>query len=782
MDMRLLFTLLFSGCLGISAQAQNSLSIGQWRSHLPYNLGRVVTQSAEKIYFATEWSIVTVDKVDESVDFVSKVDGLSNVGIQLIRYNPGSETLIVVYTNSVIDLVKPDGVFTMNQIRNFDNLVGEKTIYDIFIENDSTALLGTSYGVSRINTNRNEFAFTTFTGIPVRGVHRYNEQIYLATDEGLYRAGTNNINLADFSQWEYLDQNEGFPLDYSSRHLASYQGNLYADINDTVFVISEQPLQKFQYEEGYEVAYLSAEGNHFLIGLNCISGCSGPRVKYVDANGQEGFIAQSCVGRPVNAVEDEQGRIWFGDGFRGYRRVNQLDDENCTVRNYNSPYSEDNREFAIYDNQLWMVAGGVNQTFSNRFLDHGFASFIDGRWSIYNRFTRDELKGPLKDDPSDDMLDFLTITVHPDNGIVYAGSFYEGLIEFDGETMIQYDENNSTLGNAVGDASRTRISGLAFDEENNLWVSNHSAERPLSVLKADGTWQSFAPSCRQEEIHQLEVDQNGFKWMVVNNSVAGVILFDEGELDNPSDDRCRTFTANNSNLPTNNTNCLTVDLEGDVWVGTTEGVVIFECGANAFDNICQGTRRIVEQDGFGAFLLETEEVQTIAVDGANRKWIGTQNGVFVLSPSGDEQIAHFTEANSPLFDNNIIDIEVNPQNGEVFIGTDKGVISYLGEAIEGGQVNNSTIEIYPNPVRPEYQGTIAIRGLARDANVKITDIHGRLVFETTALGGQAIWDGFDYNGRRADSGVYLVFSTSNARFTGFTAKPSAAVGKILFVK
>jgi hypothetical protein len=446
------------------------------------------------------------------------------------------------------------------------------------------------------------------------------------------------------------------------------------------------------------------------------------------------------------------------------------------------PYSEDNREFAIYDNQLWMVAGGVNQTFSNRFLDHGFASFIDGRWSIYNRFTRDELKGPLKDDPSDDMLDFLTITVHPDNGIVYAGSFYEGLIEFDGETMIQYDENNSTLGNAVGDASRTRISGLAFDEENNLWVSNHSAERPLSVLKADGTWQSFAPSCRQEEIHQLEVDQNGFKWIVVNNSVAGVILFDEGELDNPSDDRCRTFTANNSNLPTNNTNCLTVDLEGDVWVGTTEGVVIFECGANAFDNICQGTRRIVEQDGFGAFLLETEEVQTIAVDGANRKWIGTQNGVFVLSPSGDEQIAHFTEANSPLFDNNIIDIEVNPQNGEVFIGTDKGVISYLGEAIEGGQVNNSTIEIYPNPVRPEYQGTIAIRGLARDANVKITDIHGRLVFETTALGGQAIWDGFDYNGRRADSGVYLVFSTSNARFTGFTAKPSAAVGKILFVK
>ncbi len=780
--MRYLYTLIFTLII-IDGSAQNQLSIGQWRSHLPYNLGRVVTQSSDKIFFATEWSIVSVDKVDESVDFLSKVEGLSNVGIQLAKYNPGSQTLIIVYTNTVIDLVKPDGIITMNQIRNFNNIVGEKSINDIFIESDSTILLAASYGVSRINTNRNEFEFTTFTGIPARAIYRFEDFIYAGTDEGIYRAETNNINLEDFGQWDFLDQNEGFPLDYSCRNLVSYKGEMYADINDTVFVINQNPLRKIHHEAGHDIVYLSAEGENFIIGLNCIdNSCSGPRVMYIDKDGQKGFFNQGCVGLPVNAIEDEQGRIWFGDGFRGYRRVNNLTDEICTVRNYNSPYSENNREFAIYNNQLWMVAGGVNQTFSNRFLDHGFASLIDGQWNIYNRWTREELRGPLRDDPIDDMLDFLTITIHPDNGKVYAGSFYEGLIEFDGETMVQYDENNSSLGNAVGDPLRTRISGLAFDEDNNLWISNHSADRPLSVLKADGTWQNFAPSCRQEEIHQLGVDRNGFKWIISGNSVAGVLVFDEGEMDDPSDDRCRTFTSSNSNLPTNNTNCLSIDLEGDVWVGTTEGVVIFECGSNAFENICQGTRRIVEQDGFGAFLLETEEVQTIAVDGANRKWIGTKNGVFVLSPNGDEQIAHFTENNSPLFDNNIIDIAINPQNGEVFIGTDKGVLSLQGEAIEGRQVNNNTVEIYPNPIRPEYSGPIAIRGLARDANVKITDIHGRLVFETTALGGQAIWDGFDYNGRRADSGVYLIFSTSNARFTGFTAKPSAAVGKILFVK
>ncbi len=761
---------------------QNSLSIGQWRSHLPYNVGRVVAQSSEKVYFATSWSVVSLDKIDESVAFLSTVEGLSNTGIQLIEYNPGNETLIIVYTNSVIDLVKPNGIITMNQIRNFDNITGEKTIFDISIENDSTVLLAASYGVSRININRNEFDFSTFMPIPVRAVHLFNDQIYAATDEGIYRVKADNVNPADFGQWEFLDAGLGFPLDYSSHNLTTYQGDLYADINDTVFIVNRLPLQKFHHEEGHDVAYLSATGKNLLIGLNCLRGCNGPKVFYTTEQGQQGYIDSGCVGQPINAVEDEQGRIWFGDGFRGYRRINNPGDEFCSVRDFNSPYSANSREFAFYNNQLWMAAGGVNQTFSNRFLDHGFASFIDGRWTIYNRLTRDELKGRLLNDPVDDLLDFLTIAIHPGNGTVYAGSFYEGLIEFDGENINQYDDNNSTLSNAIGDPLRTRVSGLAFDEDNNLWVSNHSADRPLSVLKSDGEWQSFAPSCRQEEIHQLAVDKNGYKWIISDNSVSGVLVFDEGEMDDPSDDRCRTFSANNSELPTNNTNCLAIDLDGDVWVGTSEGVVIFECGANAFENICRGTRRIVEQDGFGAFLLETEEVQTIAVDGANRKWVGTQNGVFVLSPNGEEQIAHFTQDNSPLFDNNIIDIAINPLTGEAFIGTDKGVISYKGQAVEGGQVNSSTIEIYPNPVRPEYQGPIAIRGLARDANVKITDIHGRLVFETAALGGQAIWDGFDYNGRRADSGVYLIFSTSNARFTGFTAKPSTAVGKILFVK
>ena len=200
-------------------------------------------------------------------------------------------------------------------------------------------------------------------------------------------------------------------------------------------------------------------------------------------------------------------------------------------------------------------------------------------------------------------------------------------------------------------------------------------------------------------------------------------------------------------MPINNVNSLAVDLDGDVWVGTNQGVVVFECGSNVFDPNCQGSKRIVQVDGFNAYLLETEIVTAIAVDGANRKWFGTKNGVFVQSPTGEEQIAFFDKDNSPLFDNTITDIAIDQINGEVFIGTANGLISLRYDATKGEVVNSKSVYAFPNPVRPDYDGPIAIKGLARDADVKITDINGQRVYETKALGGQAIWDGKDYNGK-----------------------------------
>ena len=145
----------------------------------------------------------------------------------------------------------------------------------------------------------------------------------------------------------------------------------------------------------------------------------------------------------------------------------------------------------------------------------------------------------------------------------------------------------------------------------------------------------------------------------------------------------------------------------------------------------------------------------MAVDGANRKWIGTKNGLWLISPDGDKIIYRFTVDNSPLLNNDVKRIAVDPTTGEVFISTLSGICSFRSTATEGS-TSNSNVLVFPNPVPPGYGGTIAIHGLVDNALVKIAELNGRLVYQTRALGGQAIWDGRNYKGEKTASGVYLV--------------------------
>lgn len=746
----------------------NDLKIGQWKAHLPYHAGNWVTQSETTVYYASTFSLFTIEKEDFAVDFISTVDGLSDVGINIIKYNPNSEALLVIYDNSNIDLLKPDGIVNFNDIQTNTSIVGDRTVYDIFFEENS-AFLSTGFGIVKLNLDREEFEFTTFTGVPVLGISIFEGNIYAATDEGVYRA-TNDpaINLADFSNWQLLDIADGFPPVYSSSAIATHHNSLYLDINGALFRYQNNELTAIYEEEGFEVNFLSA-GNEFLIaGLACQNNCRG-KVLFFKADNSFIESGSRCIDRPQYAVEAQSGRIWYADQFRGIRYAEQAS-ETCKVLDFDSPGSHNSSEILLANDKVYIASGGVasNQTALNR-VDGLFVR-ENNQWSVVNRGTV-----PLFLEEDIDR-DFYRLAVHPDDGRLFVGTYWGGLIETDGENYTVYTEKNSSLQGAIGDAARERVAGLAFDENNNLWMSNHGASRPISVLKADGEWRNF--NAPVKGLQQMAIDLNGYKWFVAPGE--GVLVFDDnGTIDNVNDDRIRLFRPSDSALRTSIINCLEVDLDGDVWVGTSEGPVIFECGNSAFDtDLCNGSLRQLEQDGFGANLLVTENIQSIAIDGANRKWIGTNNGLFIQSPDGREQIAFFNKENSPLFDNTIIDIAINQETGEVFIGTNNGVISLRSDAIEGRPINSPNTYAFPNPVRPEYNGPIAIKGLARDANVKITDISGQLIFETTALGGQAIWDGKDFSGRRASTGVYLVFSTSRTR--GLSS-PNTAVAKILFI-
>jgi hypothetical protein len=271
---------------------------------------------------------------------------------------------------------------------------------------------------------------------------------------------------------------------------------------------------------------------------------------------------------------------------------------------------------------------------------------------------------------------------------------------------------------------------------------------------------------------KLIVDTYDQKWLVLRTTQSNsnfIYVFDE------NGDPGKQFRALKSgdglgNLPGTSVYAIAEDQEGEVWVGTDEGIAIFYDAGSVLTDGADAERPLVDFDGYVQYLLETEAVKAIAVDGANRKWIGTERaGVFLLSADGQEQIYHFTEDDSPLLSNSITCITISDSTGEVFFGTPKGLISYRSTAIEPGPANNE-VYAYPNPVKPGYTGVIAVKGLKQTGEtIKVTDISGRVIYEDKSspieyydegiLGAQFVWRYEDW--QKAASGVYLVFISNS---------------------
>jgi hypothetical protein len=268
------------------------------------------------------------------------------------------------------------------------------------------------------------------------------------------------------------------------------------------------------------------------------------------------------------------------------------------------------------------------------------------------------------------------------------------------------------------------------------------------------------------------VDDENQKW-IVSPKGNGLICFnDNNSIDNTGDDKWKLYRSGsgNGNLPSNNVLSLAKDKNGFIWIGTDDGIGIVQCPQNVFSSLgCDAILPVVQQGGFNQYLFKGEEVRSIAIDGADRKWVATKNGAWLVSNEGDEVIYRFTEENSSLLSNDVKRISIDGKTGEVFFATANGICSFRSTATEGGKKNENVL-VFPNPVPPGYAGTIAIRGLVNNAIVKITEMDGRLVFQTRALGGQAIWDGKDYTGRRISSGVYLVLVSDDERKENLATK------------
>jgi ligand-binding sensor domain-containing protein len=474
---------------------------------------------------------------------------------------------------------------------------------------------------------------------------------------------------------------------------------------------------------------------------------SGSGVNIYDDNFvNQGLLYTHAGAFSIEAAEahlDENGNYWIADKTMGLLKQKDNSDVKRIVPN--GPNTSSAFALDVQEGLTWVTSGGYGNYRSSAIFNY--------RENFEWKNVPSSITSPINGSAISDLV---SVVINPENtNQVFVGSWNAGLLEFNNGTLSQvYNAQNSVLDSVF--FGITAVSGMAFDQNNNLWVTSSYSTNILAVKTPSNNWYNFSLpglTSSNSEYKKVIVDKNSFVWIVDAKNLK-LLTFDyNNTFDNKNDDRAISPTTTAEMIT------LAEDLDGKIWFGTSQGVMVMYNPSNVFSGEAISPIYI-QQDGQTQLLLETERVNAIAVDGANRKWFGTQNsGVFLMSEDGSEEILHFTMDNSPIFSNNIYDIKINNKTGEVFIATEKGLISYKGTATEA-QDDFTNVFVYPNPVREDYNGVIAIRGLVKDTDVRITDISGNLVSQTKSLGGQAIWDGKDLNGNRVQTGVYMVFNAS----------------------
>lgn len=738
------------------------VGVGQWRDHLPYTNAKTLTEAGDRIYCASEEGLFYYSKSETTVDKLSKITGLSDIGFNTINYDSLTNTLVIAYTNANIDLIQDNRIINIPDIKR-KIIPGNKIINKIFFK-DTYAYLACGFGIVVVDLIKKEIKDTYYIGpngdnINVTDITCDGNEFYASTTGGIYHADVNASNLANYNFWSKYNNLPPTLQDVSLYNAIEFHGGkIYTNVqvtgndNDTMYVYDGSNWNYFDTVGHPDIKSITSHYNNMAV-------CRNYNLTVYDATGANVLVIYEYFGfgssgpRPSEAFAKSINDVWIADGGQGL--VHNTDIWNFSNVHPNGPRFATAFDMSVENSNLWVASGAVRSNWGPQFKSDGIASYINNSWNtIYPTAVN-----------GNSLTDIIRVAVNPASPEkVYAGAWVNGMAEITNGVQSQaYDTSNSELNDIVG---YTRVGGFDFDADGNLWVGNSNVSSPICVLKPNGTWKKFTPPNFNSSniVGDLIIDTYNQKWLMMPYGSGLLVFNDQGTIDETVGDKYKTLSTSNGSggLPSNYVYSIAEDLDGEIWVGTDKGIAVFYSPGEIFSGNgnfdCQ--QILIEQDGYAQYLFETEIVSAIAVDGGNRKWIGTQNaGVFLMSPDGTQELLHFNEENSPLFSNNILSIAIDDVTGEVFIGTDKGIISYKGTATEGGEIFND-VYAYPNPVHHDYDGPIAIKGLVKDADIKITDVSGNLVYATTANGGQAIWNGKDFDGDKAASGVYLVFASN----------------------
>lgn len=740
--------------------SHSQVEVGGWRDHLPYAHVHSVTAGEDKVYCTTPVSMFSIDRAELSLEKMSKITGLSDVGFSVVKYSSENSLLLIAYSNANIDIISDNTVYNISAIKR-KNMVGSKNINSVTFYSNY-AYLACDFGIVVVDVSKKEISDTYYieesgSTVVVNEIAIWNNTIYAATESGIYYADLDTPNLVDYSNWNKNTDIGNPDGDFCS--IVVFAETLYTCFSGSSTVGHDVVyyLENGEWEEldgNFNIIFKLVANDDYIIPMRYDGG------SVFNTENEQASSIYTYFGeterRIYDAEFDDEGILWIADGIYGLVRREGV----WGFSSYypDGPYNYYVNSIACENSDLWVASGEYDQ--------NGVYRFVDESWQYYSGDSISAME---------DVRQTETVCINPDNSkSVFVGTLGYGLLEFnDGQFVELYNESNSALMPVYGTESvGIRINSMAFDPDGNLWVTNSETENPFLVKPAgEDTWINFEDMSYGNKIGvgtkpgQIFARDNGDKWVIVPNS--GICVFNEGDdMEDTEDDEYAIFAIKNSDGENITTTAYSIaeDDDGAVWIGTNTGVVVYYSPENALSQEDFYATQIkvadTENDSVYQYLLASESVKAIAIDGANRKWFGTDGGgVFLMSDDGTEQVEYFSTDNSSLLSNTINTIAIDNETGEVFFGTDNGIISYRATATEGSTCFKD-VYVFPNPVREDYTGLVTVTGLVANVNVKIVDIAGNLVYETTAEGGQATWDGRTFSGKRVHTGVYLVLCSN----------------------
>ena len=752
------------------------IGMGQWRLHVASGKAVDVVVAENTIFTAYTNGLHVLNRDTEEEELLTEVNGLSDIEISCLYYDSVEACVLVGYTNGNIDKITASSIYNIPAIK-LASIPNSKKI-NRFKRQGPYVYVATDFCIAKLDLNKDEIKDTYYPtngNQPILDLSFATDTIFALTADRLKYGLIENPALPDVSQWQTdfrvpiqtenyyseieLFDNKQFLLlkddTYGSDSVFYLLNNSYTLLTNVPFSLEINSINILD-DTTFAV---NMEGAIYIYNSNLSSPIS------YNSNNFNIWIS------PIRTIKTNEG-VWSADQINGlYLYPSGIGYKTFPIV---GPYN--NNFYAMdWQNNTLAVASGRLLGKLPSFSTNGVHVFKEEDWSFKNVSNVPQWQ-------NDNIWDFIDISVNPNNPEQYAVASYseKPLTIFTGDSVTVFDDSNSTLAFTGIENGWSLASGVRYDAQNNLWVLNGYTERPLNVLRPDGSWFNFdcGSSARNIYTTKMIVDFNDNIWFASEEH--GLFGYNhKNTIDDESDDEyIHVYTGVNSgNLPSPNVTAIAADFDGEIWVGTDAGFAILYNAANTFAGNAGDfdVQRVkVTFEGNVEYVLGNTHITDIEVDGGNRKWVATANaGILLLSADGSEILEQFTTENSPLVSNNIFDLKLDQNSGELYIITDNGLVSYRSDA-SYEDPTYETFNVFPNPVRPNYSGPVTIQGIRYNSDVKITDAAGNLVYRTTSNGGTVVWNCQALNGQRVATGVYYIWTATNV---GKDQK----VGKVLII-